>query len=453
MQKIPALLLCAALMAAAPLCAQVTRAVEPDPRMKADILLVVAHPDDETAIGGYLARAVYDLGKKVAIIYCNRGTGGGNSAGGEQSVALGEIREIEARRADASLGITNVWFLNGRDTPGQDLFQSLEAWHHGAVLEEVVRLVRLTRPEVIITWLPHVDAGEDHGDHQASGVIAVEAFDCAGDPTVFPAQVTPPRERGDIAQVCEGLHPWQAKKLYFFGNPTEEIRAAGPRFDINEVSPSKHEPYYRLALPLHAPHLTQADVSQAALDAAKSGDYGQFKGWLEKIHLLFGKSVVPASPAGDVFEGIAPAPVQFVRAPGFTPVNVSGVTIELGAQFAFYRDFWRAHGIERVAGIVPDGIEASAGSYLYVPLLIRNGTSDSVTVDISSSLPEGWKEASGSGAYRVGPGTDFPVQAFVRAPGSAAPNPAPVTWNAAVKGTKVGSATLGVKLVEWALPW
>ncbi|MEW6511962.1 MAG: hypothetical protein AB1428_13505, partial [Bacteroidota bacterium] len=28
----------------------------PDPRMKADILLIVAHPDDETAVGSYLAK-------------------------------------------------------------------------------------------------------------------------------------------------------------------------------------------------------------------------------------------------------------------------------------------------------------------------------------------------------------------------------------------------------------
>jgi len=453
MLKNMAFLICVVLVAALRLPAQAVRAVEPDSRMKADILLIVPHPDDETAVGSYLAKTVCDLGKRVAIIYCNRGTGGGNSAGGEQSVALGQIREIEARRAVATLGITNVWFLNGRDTPGQDLFQSLEAWHHGAVLEDVVRLVRLTRPEVILTWLPHVVAGEDHGDHQASGVIAVEAFDCAGDPTVFPAQVAPPRERGDIAQANEGLRPWQPKKIYFFSDATREVKAVGPRFDINDVSPSKHEPYFKLAAALHLPHLTQADVSQSAIDAGKSGNYAPFTAWLGKIHLIFGKSVVPASPAGDVFEGIGIPPVPYVRPPGYAPARRPGVTIALGEQFAFYRDFWRAHGIENIAGIVPDEIEASAGSYLFVPLVIHNGTGDSVTVDITSALPEGWKEAAGSGAYRIGPGVDLPVQAFVRAPAAAAANVAPVTWKASVNGKPAGSATLGVTLVDWALPW
>ena len=56
----------------------------------------------------------------------------------------------------------------------------------------MVRIVRLTRPEVILTFLPGTFIGEDHGDHQAAGVLATEAFDLAGDPLVFPEQVTGP---------------------------------------------------------------------------------------------------------------------------------------------------------------------------------------------------------------------------------------------------------------------
>ena len=37
--------------------------------------------------------------------------------------------------------------------------------------------------------------GENHGDHQAAGVLATEAFDVAGDPSVFPAQLAAPRPR------------------------------------------------------------------------------------------------------------------------------------------------------------------------------------------------------------------------------------------------------------------
>src|SRR6476661_4746501 len=73
--------------------------VPPDERYKADILLVVAHPDDETAISSYLARAIFDQHKRVAVVYGTRGDGGGNNVGNEQAASLGVVREIEARRA------------------------------------------------------------------------------------------------------------------------------------------------------------------------------------------------------------------------------------------------------------------------------------------------------------------------------------------------------------------
>src|SRR2546430_12727951 len=50
----------------------------PDERYKVDILVVVAHPDDEGAVTPYLARAIYDLHKSVAVGFCTRGGSGGN---------------------------------------------------------------------------------------------------------------------------------------------------------------------------------------------------------------------------------------------------------------------------------------------------------------------------------------------------------------------------------------
>jgi len=89
-----------------------------DERYKADILLVVAHPDDEAAATPYLARAL-DEGKRVAVAYGTRGSSGENQVGTEQASALGAIREVEARRSLAHFGISNVWFLGGQDTASQ----------------------------------------------------------------------------------------------------------------------------------------------------------------------------------------------------------------------------------------------------------------------------------------------------------------------------------------------
>src|SRR5260370_20931 len=151
----------------------------PDERYKVDMLLVVAHPDDEGAATPYLARAL-DEHKRVAVVFGTRGRSGANEAGAEQAGALGAIREIEARNALATLGITNVWFLAGKDTASQNVLQSLANWDHGVSLEQLVRLVRLTRPEVMLTFLPGTFIGEEHGDHHASGVLATDAFDLSG---------------------------------------------------------------------------------------------------------------------------------------------------------------------------------------------------------------------------------------------------------------------------------
>src|ERR1700726_1936096 len=215
-----------------------------DERYKADILLVVAHPDDEGAATPYLARAL-DEHKRVAVVFGTRGSSGANEAGAEQAAALGAVREIEARRALALLGITNVWFLGGKDTASQNVLQSLANWEHGAALEQLVRLVRLTRPEVVLAFLPGTFIGEDHGDHQASGVLATEAFDLAGDPTVFPSQVAAPLRR--LEPYLEGLQPWQPKKIYYFPDAEREdiFKGKGPEYSVKEISKSSKKAYWR----------------------------------------------------------------------------------------------------------------------------------------------------------------------------------------------------------------
>jgi LmbE family N-acetylglucosaminyl deacetylase len=204
----------------------------PDERYKADLLLIVAHPDDDVVIGGYLAKASLDDRKRIAVVYCTSGDGGGNHVGYEAGASLGQMRTVEARRALTFLNIENGWFLGGRDTPGQNVLWSLDNWNHGRALDEIVRIVRITRPEVILTFLPDYVVGENHDDHQAAGVLATEAFDMAGDPTTFPEQVSPPRNRQGMMNLTEGLHVWQTKKLYYFTDAFENFtplaRFAGP---------------------------------------------------------------------------------------------------------------------------------------------------------------------------------------------------------------------------------
>src|SRR5450432_1343919 len=218
----------------------------PDQRYKADVMVVVAHPDDEGAATAYLARAI-DQGKRVAVVFTTHGNSGSNEAGPEQATALGDIREIEARRALAFLGVANVWFLDGKDTASQNVLESLGNWGHGAALERLVRLVRLTRPEVLLTFLPGAFIGEDHGDHQAAGVLTTEAFDLAGDTATFSSQIAGSQGRQEPYQ--DNLRAWQVKKIYYFpdADSGEMFRGQGPEYAVKDVSKLLKRPYWRVS--------------------------------------------------------------------------------------------------------------------------------------------------------------------------------------------------------------
>ena len=268
----------------------------PDERRKADILVVVAHPDDEAGVTPYLARAIYDLHKRVAVVFATRGGSGGNDYSREHGPALANIREMEAREACAKLGITNVWFLDGKDTASQNVLNSLANWGQGSNLEKLVGLFRLTQPEIVITWLPSVFIGENHGDHQAAGVLATEAFDLSGNPVVFPAQVAGASKR--LEPYLENLTPWQAQKIYYFSdaNDSKQFAGKGPAYSVKEISPSQKRPYWRIALDAAKPHLTQfpADIerisklSDAQLE--KMMDDPNAAWWSEPMTLIFGKA-------------------------------------------------------------------------------------------------------------------------------------------------------------------
>jgi LmbE family N-acetylglucosaminyl deacetylase len=434
-----------------PMLGQAIKQVPPDDRFKADILIIVAHPDDETEVTGYLARAIFDQHKRVAVIFGTHGDGGGNAAGQEQAGALGAEREIEARRALGVLGVTNVWFLGGPDTPGQDVLRSLETWNHGTSLGQAVRLVRLTRPEVIFTWLPDYVAGENHGDHQAAGVIATEAFDMAGDPTAFPEQLAAPRDRNNIGNLTEGLRPWQAKKLYYFTDASDHgfQSGKGPTYPTEDESPSKKTPYYRISAEEMSLHLTQGDSGQFAAEAIKKDDYTFFR---RPEVLILGKSRVSGSATGDVFEGITGAAIPFSAPPGYQPAKRSGVSVELGGPWSFYREFWRAHGLP-LEGLLRDvGVNVVPGEYLQIPLIVHNDTDEDAVVTIAASVPEGWSEASGGGTYAVAARQDASLYIKAKSAMTSSRDAQRLVLRAERAGTAIEPITILVYADRGALP-
>ena len=418
----------------------------PDERFKADLLVIIAHPDDETLIAGYLARAVLDDHRRVAVVCTTRGNAGQNLVGFEQAASLAEIREAEARAALTAIGIRNVWFLRAPDTPApevHDVLRSLGAWNHGQILGELVRFIRLTRPTVVITMLPDVVAGENHEDHQAAGVIATEAFDLAGDPTKLPEQVATPEDRLFYGNLMEGLRPWQPQKLYFFTDAShlDFVKGQGPEYPTTTVSPSQHVSYARLVATEASFHRTQGDTGPPGEKALATGDLSFYE---PPVPFVLGKSPVGGTPTGDVFEGTVARPFAFAAVRGFQPQSSPKPAIELGGPWAFYADFWPAHNLDRMPQLLAPELGVGGGQNFPVPLLLHNGTDQVRVVTVRVQLPPGWTEVKGSGVFAVAAHDSSPVQARLIAPRTTKSEWQQITWIAETEGQPAGSATLRV---------
>lgn len=460
-------LLLALVSAARPLSAQDPEKIRgADARFKADILVVVAHPDDEAFFTPYLARAIYDMHKSVAVIFSTHGGSGVDRYSRETGPAMANEREIEAREACAKLGISNVWFLDGRDTPSQNLFDSFSSWGHGTNLERLIGLIRLTRPEVIFTHFPGVFIGENHGDHQATGVLVTEAFDLAGDPLVFPAQLAGPTQHYE--SYLSNLQVWQPKKIYFGSDASndKQFNGTGPAYSIREISPSQKKPYWRLAMESAMSHRTQfpgdieriSKMSDAELDKMMNNPDTSW--WSEPLTLIFGKSVVGDKPTDHVFAHIGEKPLKadlFRGGPGIEEASAGPLPrIELGGPWQFYGEFYRAHNLNLPIAKTPE-IGIKDGTSLVIPLVIQHDPAKALPLTLAVNVPEGWKVTHGAGQFML-PGEvstslavsiDTPILPSEQLKKA---TPQEVTVRAEADGQAIGEIKLRVLLRANALP-
>jgi len=426
----------------------------PDARFKADILVIAPHPDDESTIAGYLAKAVFDEHRRVAVVLTTRGDAGQNLVGYEQARSLGEIREIETRQALASIGITNVWFLRAPDTWAQDVsdvLRSLETSNHGSSLGEAVRFIRLTRPEVVISMLPATVVGENHEDHQAAGIIATEAFDLAGDPTSFPEQVAAPEDRLWYGNLMEGLRAWQPKKLYYYTDAShfDFLKGKGPEYSMTTVSPSQRVSYARLAAKELSFHRTQyGDEPAKALATNNLHDFEQ------PLPFILGKSLVGGAATGDIMEGVTSGAIAFAPVRGYRPPeNIASVSMELGEGWAFYRRFYPAHNLDIMPALLAPELGVGSGQHFAVMLLLHNPTDKPVTFHLRTQLPQGWIVDSTSAQHAhpwpmntfiAAAHDDFSVRIRLVAPRVDKSQWQTIIWTADADGKQTGPVTLTV---------
>ena len=335
--------------------------------LKTDILGVFAHPDDETGAAGTLAAYALGRGAVVANVYCTRGEGGGNMVGTQGGAALGVLREIELRQCLATLGIQRCFFLGQTDFAyTESLAITLEKWGHEETLGNLVRIVRALRPEIILTMNPAPNPGQ-HGNHQAAGILAIEAFDAAADPSRFPDQLR-----------LEGLSVWRPRKLYY-GGP------AGTGATIDLSTPLKDG-------------RTPADVAGEALAHHRSQGFGGFAGspWLRRPqNWTLVQSVVPfATDETDLRRGL---PVTGNTPPRHPSPGTNDSSASAGVRFVprpavdWFQRWTRTHGMDGIASRFAPDVPVVAGEPNVLPFTLEESTAGSPRGEVRFTVPEGWR--------------------------------------------------------------
>lgn len=238
------------------------------------VLLVAAHPDDEdTALLATLARG---MGVETAYFSFTRGEGGQNLIGPELGEGLGIIRTGEllaARSIDGASQRFSRAFDFGYSKTAAETFGQ---WPRETLLSDLVWAIRSFRPQILISVFSGTPR-DGHGQHQAAGLLAREAWEAAGDPARFPEQLG------------LGLRPWTPLKLYrrtFFDPENATLGVETGRLD-----PLLGRSYHQLAMDARSRHRSQ-DFGTAQSPGARES----------RLSLL--ETRVPSGPSDPLFTGV-----------------------------------------------------------------------------------------------------------------------------------------------------
>jgi LmbE family N-acetylglucosaminyl deacetylase len=138
------------------------------------LLVVVAHPDDESfGCGSVLLHAAAG-GDETAVLCATRGEAGESRT---PTADLAALREAELRAAAAILGVGTVRVLDhadsGMDGPAPE--GALVAVDPAVLAAEIRSVIEELRPDVVVT----LDASDGHRDHAAMRDATVAAVDAS----------------------------------------------------------------------------------------------------------------------------------------------------------------------------------------------------------------------------------------------------------------------------------
>jgi LmbE family N-acetylglucosaminyl deacetylase len=251
----------------------------------ATVMCIAAHPDDEDGTTLTVLRRKY--GVHTVSLFSTYGEGGQNAVGPELYEELGVIRAKETKEAARIQG-SEPYFLGLKDFGfSKSAAEAFRVWGHEEALRRMVLKIRELRPDVIIT---NHDTSTGHGHHQATGQLALEAFDAAGDAKRFPDQLTT-------------VSVWQPMRLFVRSRsqtgsnalptpaPDEKIVSVDP----NEMDPIRGTSYAGQALAALQKHASQGPWPTSIAERLRGNPSGKLP--LIRYRLAREAAGAPAFPA------------------------------------------------------------------------------------------------------------------------------------------------------------
>jgi LmbE family N-acetylglucosaminyl deacetylase len=169
----------------------------------AQVVVVTPHPDDaEYGVAGTVARWAKE-GRGIIYVVCTNGDKGASDSNMKPE-ELTKIRELEQLSAAKLLGVREVIFLRHADQGLEDTPE---------FRKEVVRLIRMYRPEIVVTADPY-RRYIWHRDHRITGQVTLDAvFPYARDHFSYP----------DLLE--EGLYPHKVKEVLLWASEDSNYRS------------------------------------------------------------------------------------------------------------------------------------------------------------------------------------------------------------------------------------
>ncbi len=170
---------------------------------QAQVMVVTPHPDDaEFGVAGTVARWTGE-GKDVIYVVCTNGDKGTSDTNMKPD-ELARIREQEQLAAAKLLGVREVIFLRYSDQALEDTPE---------FRKEIVRLIRIYRPETVVTAAPY-RGYIWHRDHRITSRVTLDAvFPYARDFLAYP----------DLLE--QGLQPHKVKEVLLWGSEDANYRS------------------------------------------------------------------------------------------------------------------------------------------------------------------------------------------------------------------------------------